>query len=148
MTSSDRSDIDRSHSTDQGPPTGPHRQQAHQMSVPHRDRIDELIRFWFGEVKSHNDKIAIDSQRWYRGGKELDDLIREKFEADYERLLNDKELQKQWRGDPDGLVALILLFDQFSRNMYRGTAKGNISEDICSDRTQHSRRIHWLQKYA
>lgn len=58
---------------------------------------------------------------WFQGGAEVDREIRERFGADVERArkgeLND------WANTPRGRLALIVLLDQFSRNLYRGSGE-------------------------
>ena len=56
-----------------------------------------------------------------KGGKEADDLIRDKFE----KTLTDASIGKyeHWRAETRGSMSLIILFDQFSRNIYRGSPK-------------------------
>lgn len=64
--------------------------------------------YWFG---------AADAQTQ----KERDEEIRHGFGGDVERATRG-ELDG-WAATPGGRLALILLLDQFSRNIYRGTAR-------------------------
>jgi uncharacterized protein (DUF924 family) len=57
----------------------------------------------------------------FKGGKEVDNLIRDKFETILIDASNGK--YDQWRKEARGSVALLVLFDQFSRNIYRNTPK-------------------------
>lgn len=60
-------------------------------------------------------------RRWYLGGAELDAEIRERFGALVAAAL-DGQL-RHWRATPRGRLALILLLDQFTRNIFRGTPR-------------------------
>jgi uncharacterized protein (DUF924 family) len=63
---------------------------------------------------------------WYMGGKEVDDQCRE-FEQLLEACAND-ELE-DWLSDTQGLLAYVILCDQFSRNMHRDNAKSFATDE-------------------
>jgi uncharacterized protein (DUF924 family) len=60
-------------------------------------------------------------ERWFTKDESFDALCRERFLATYEAAargdLNDWELV------PEGALAVVLLLDQFPRNMFRGTRR-------------------------
>jgi uncharacterized protein (DUF924 family) len=76
---------------------------------------DTILMFWFGS----NDAAAERSRLWWGKHPETDKLIRDRFESSL-RKAADGELD-DWAATPGGRLALILLTDQFSRNMYRDT---------------------------
>ncbi len=60
-------------------------------------------------------------QRWFTGGPELDDEIRHTFGK-----LIDQALASQltdWEAEPLSRLALVILLDQFPRNIFRGQAR-------------------------
>ncbi len=70
---------------------------------------DQILDFWFKELTP---------QHWFGGGPALDDIIRERFGAQLESA---KQGQADgWASSPRGRLALIILLDQFSRNIFRG----------------------------
>jgi uncharacterized protein (DUF924 family) len=74
---------------------------------------DEVVRFWFeGDAKA---RVA----RWFRGGPELDAVIRERFGRTIDAALRG-ELDA-WRASARGALALIVLLDQMTRNVNRGS---------------------------
>lgn len=81
--------------------------------------IDDVLSFWF-------DEVGLES--WFKGSAELDKTIRSRFSALHERL--SKELPKEAITDPRGALAAVILFDQFPRNIYRGTAKAFSTDDV------------------
>ena len=87
------------------------------MSTP-----DEVLEFWF-EAAPAADAAALRQkmQRWYMGGPTLDAEIRERFGADVDRAV--KGELADWASTPRGRLALVLLLDQFTRNVYRETAQ-------------------------
>src|SRR5439155_17809302 len=59
-------------------------------------------------------------QRWFRGGKDVDDEIRARFGADvHERAVAGE--YDHWVQTPRGRRALLIALDQFTRNLARGT---------------------------
>ena len=73
-----------------------------------------VIKFWFESTGP---------DKWYNGGDAFDAEIRKRFE---DFCLQTAAHYKQcgtheWEENPQTCLALILLFDQFPRNMYRGT---------------------------
>jgi len=82
-----------------------------------------IIDFWFG--KQIENKVSIKqeiSKRWYFGGKEFDDEIRDKFGAFMHGLL-EENTPSDWGKDAISSLALVLVGDQFTRNIYRGDFK-------------------------
>lgn len=73
--------------------------------------IDDVIAFWFNQPP----------QRWFRPDPAFDDEIRTRFGALHaEAAAGGLE---DWTAAPRGALALILVLDQFSRNLYRNDAR-------------------------
>ena len=71
-------------------------------------RAQAILDFWFVETPS---------EKQFQKDEKLDQLIREKFLNDYEKAsLNDYD---DWQDSAMGSLALVILLDQFSRNMFR-----------------------------
>ena len=74
------------------------------------DVIKEILNFWIKDVGP---------KKWFRSSKTLDADIRSRFENHWQAA---KEgAYDDWVATPDGACALIILLDQFPRNMFRGT---------------------------
>lgn len=82
-------------------------------------RIDEVLTYWFGELSHENDYPQEKSKIWFQGGPEIDCEIRNRFES-LVIAATSQELD-HWKQTPRGRLALIVLVDQFPRNIYRGT---------------------------
>jgi uncharacterized protein (DUF924 family) len=80
-----------------------------QASMPLRTSSD-VVGFWFSD---HARKL------WWNGGKAFDDEIRTTF-SDTVAAALDGQLDS-WQADADGALALVLVLDQFTRNIFRGT---------------------------
>lgn len=61
------------------------------------------------------------SERWFARDDELDETIRQRFADVHERAASG-ELD-DWAEEPNGALALVILLDQFSRNIHRDTPK-------------------------
>jgi uncharacterized protein (DUF924 family) len=82
---------------------------------------EDVLSFWFETPTDTPDALKGQMRRWYRGGAEMDQAIRERFLADVERALHD-ELE-EWARTPRGRLALVLLLDQFTRSLFRDTPR-------------------------
>ena len=81
--------------------------------------IAEIVAFWLGDSLDGPDAAAGRRDWWYKGGTTVDEEIRVRF-GDLVPRACARELTG-WQDTPDGALALILLLDQFTRNLYRGT---------------------------
>lgn len=74
-------------------------------------QAEEIIRFWFQEIEP---------SQWFRADPVFDELVRNRFQGLHEQAARG-ELWT-WRERPAGALAEIIILDQFSRNMFRGSA--------------------------
>lgn len=59
-------------------------------------------------------------KKWYAKDSRFDDAIRLKFEPVHHRAARGE--YDDWALTPEGALALVILLDQFPRNLYRGSA--------------------------
>lgn len=85
------------------------------------DRIDEILQYWFGTIEETTIPSEHRTHIWFRGDPEVDKEIKEKFYGDFVKAVRGD--YEDWKQTPRGCLALIILFDQFSRHIYRGTAQ-------------------------
>jgi uncharacterized protein (DUF924 family) len=88
--------------------------------------IREILDFWFLPLE-HPDH-GKPREIWWAGPAEFDAEIRDRFAALFDRAL--AGALDHWRRSPDGALALILLCDQFPRNMYRRSAHAFAGDPI------------------
>jgi len=75
----------------------------------------EVLSFWFGEPGSAGHGKP--REAWFRKDAAFDEEIRSRFLALHAAAaLGERD---RWREDPDALLALVIVLDQFSRNLYR-----------------------------
>lgn len=82
---------------------------------------DEVLKFWFGELDARGVADAEHERRWFGGGTEFDALCRERFAAVHAAVLAGEA--SSWLESPRGRLAAIIVLDQLSRNMFRGTPR-------------------------
>ena len=71
----------------------------------------EIVSFW-GEAGP---------DKWFEQDDRFDEAIKSRFLPTYEAAANGK--LAAWEEGIDGALALVLLLDQFPRNMFRGDAR-------------------------
>src|SRR4028119_752577 len=82
---------------------------------------EEVLSYWFPQGINDADLQTLRRQgkRWMAGGPEVDREITERFGEVLEQARRG-ELD-HWADTPRGRLALIIVLDQFSRNVYRGS---------------------------
>jgi uncharacterized protein (DUF924 family) len=86
------------------------------------ERARDVLRFWLEEGGP---------EAWYRSDPDFDALIRERYEWLWEEALAGK--LDAWRTKPKSCLALLIVLDQFPRNMFRGSAKSFESDPKALD---------------
>ncbi len=71
---------------------------------------EQVLRFWFEEIEE---------KLWWSADPAFDALLRERY-LDLQQQASRAELAP-WRSSARGRLAEIIVLDQFSRNIYRGT---------------------------
>lgn len=66
------------------------------------------------------------SDRWFEKDEAFDRTIADRFGDLYERAAAGR--LDQWADEPNGALALVILLDQFPRNMFRGTPRAFASD--------------------
>lgn len=79
----------------------------------------DVLDFWFSADMEPN---------WFAKSDAIDVRIRDRFAATYEAA-HRRELD-DWAATPEGALALIVVLDQFPRNLFRGAGRAFESNDI------------------
>jgi uncharacterized protein (DUF924 family) len=84
---------------------------------------EAVLDFWFADAARTPEGLAAQNKLWFRGGEAFDRELTEKFLPLLEALAQGP-LAEDWaaRGQHGRLAAIIVL-DQMSRNIFRGTAR-------------------------
>lgn len=91
--------------------------------IPKDARAREVLDFWFqGDARD---------PRWFRKDEAFDRAIRDRFLPLYD-LARAGGLAG-WLNSPAECLALVILLDQFPRNMFRGTARAFAADPLARD---------------
>ena len=91
-------------------------------------QIRAVLSYWFGDPDPAAD-LQPRMQQWFGGGPEVDDEIRGRF-GDLVRRARSGQLDG-WRTSTAGTLALVILLDQFSRNVHRGDGASWACDPAC-----------------
>ena len=84
-------------------------------------RIETILSFWFKEQELTAPQIDRRMDIWFGEDSVFDHEIEKEFADDVDRASEGK--LDHWAAEPHGRLALIILIDQFRRNIYRNTVK-------------------------
>ena len=80
--------------------------------------IDKVLGFWFGSEGEPD--YGVLRKEWFAAEPQFDRKIRDRFLETYAWARAGR--LDHWREHPRSTLALVILLDQFSRNMFRGSA--------------------------
>jgi uncharacterized protein (DUF924 family) len=97
-------------------------------------RIEQILNFWFGSPES----ISYGKSRkiWFSKDPNFDREISDRFLPDYAAAAAGN--YNGWTASPDGCLALILLFDQFPRHLFRGDRRAFATDGQALATAQHA----------
>ena len=90
--------------------------------------IEEILTFWFGEIRDEPAYFEEYASRWFVQNADFDRQIVQRFQADY-GLAAQGQLT-HWTETARGGLALILVLDQFPRNMFRNDPRAFATDPL------------------
>ena len=88
------------------------------QTAPAKQSADDVLAFWLGAGP----------QRWFEKDEAFDAAIRERFAMTYDDAA--AGLLGTWEASPEGALALVIVLDQFPRNMFRGSARSYAADPL------------------
>ncbi len=82
---------------------------------------EDILQFWFADAAEAPAKAEAQMPLWFDVSPETDARIRERFGTTVEAAARGEHAS--WAGEARPALALVVLLDQFSRNIWRGTAR-------------------------
>lgn len=97
-------------------------------------RVDDILEFWFGQPD--DPEYGKSRKIWFTKDAKFDEAVRSRFLADYEMAA--MGLLDRWKETPESNLASIVVLDQFSRNMFRGTPQAFATDPQALAIAQHA----------
>ena len=79
----------------------------------------EIIDFWFGDMDHYGIPPEATRKRWFEKSAAFDEELKKKYGHLVEQA--SQGLLDGWANQPEGALAVVLLLDQFRRNIFRNT---------------------------
>ena len=98
------------------------------MKQANDPRAQAVLDFWFRGDETRKE--------WFQKDAAFDAEIARRFSALHEIAASGDLVH--WRDSPRDCLALIILLDQFPRNMFRGTARAFASDAMALDAAKHA----------
>lgn len=91
-------------------------------------------------------------KKWFHGGAQVDEEIRQKFSSLVEKAVQGE--LKEWETEPKPSLALIILTDQFTRSIFRNSAKAfsgdtrarEIARKFIDGKTHNHLEFHFAER--
>ena len=94
----------------------------------------EILDFWFG--REDEEGYGEFREAWFTKDPAFDREVRDRFEEAYEEAAAGR--LDQWKDEARSCLALIILLDQFPRNMFRGDPKTYETDDKALEAARHA----------
>lgn len=104
---------------------------------PTAAHANSILNFWFVKTKPY---------QWFRRDKIFDQNVRDRFGALHGAACNGR--CDVWRAHPVYALALIILLDQFSRNIYRDDARAFAQDGLALDVAREALRRRFDQLHG
>jgi uncharacterized protein (DUF924 family) len=82
---------------------------------------EDVLEFWFGIPPADEQELMQKVRRWFHGGDALDREVVAGFADAVDAALGGG--LDAWSSSPRGRLALVILLDQFTRSVFRGTSR-------------------------
>jgi uncharacterized protein (DUF924 family) len=89
-----------------------------EQNAPVRQSAEDVLAFW----------RAAGHERWFEPDEAFDSAIRERFAATYEDAAAGR--LGAWENSPEGALALVIVLDQFPRNIFRHSARSFAADPL------------------
>jgi uncharacterized protein (DUF924 family) len=97
-------------------------------------RVREVLDFWFGQ--EGDPEYGRFRDEWFRKDPAFDARVTRQFFGLYEEA--DAGDLDGWRDDAESCLALVLVLDQFPRNMFRGDGRTHAADSKALEASRHA----------
>lgn len=88
-----------------------------ERNAPAHPSAGDVLAFW-----------RAGSEHWFERDDAFDAAIRERFAATYEDAASGR--LSDWENEPESALALVIVLDQFPRNMFRGSTRSYAADPL------------------
>lgn len=106
-------------------------------------RISTILDYWFADLNLTPSYFDERLRLWFEKSKDTDAYIKKNFEKDVEAAARGE--LSSWEETPEGLLALIILLDQFSLNLYRGQDKAYLQSQMAIRLSEKMIETGWVE---
>lgn len=100
------------------------------------ERFEDVLTFWLEEAGP---------DKWYAGGAAFDAEVRDRFLPLWEEASAGK--LSHWTSHPRKALALIIVLDQFPRNMFRGEARAFSTDGKAKAAACYALKHRWDERF-
>ncbi len=95
--------------------------------MPTEHDWSEILENWYADTRINEDNIAARMAWWFGPDEGRDRQLQQQYQESCIAALNGE--LGHWQAEPQSRLALILLLDQFPRNLFRGTPRAFAGDD-------------------
>jgi uncharacterized protein (DUF924 family) len=107
------------------------------MNDKHGDRPEDILNFWFSTTVK---------PLWFKKSSKFDQEIKQRFHKIYQQAAAGS--LNSWRNQPGDTLALIIILDQFARNMFRNTPQAFATDPQALELTKYALEHNYQQKLS
>ena len=97
-------------------------------------RAGEVLDFWFG--REDDQEYGQFREEWFRKDPEFDARVTKQFADLYEEAVAGG--LDGWRDDARSCLALVIVLDQFPRNMFRGEGRTHAADGVALESSKYA----------
>lgn len=105
------------------------------QDITNRAQAQKLIDFWFEEAGE---------EKWWTKDADFDAEVERRYGELRQHIIETKA--SEWRKGPRRMLAAILMLDQFSRNLHRGTAEAYACDPLARRLTRRAIELGYDEK--
>lgn len=112
--------------------------------------IKKVLDFWFTEsLKLNLSSLPLAPIApacfglWFGASAETDKKIADTFEVDLKNLAANSELREEMKQSAEGAMALLIIFDQFTRNIFRNKPEAFSYDHLALESAKLIRKNCW-----
>ncbi len=108
------------------------------------EAVEAILKFWFGDPLDPSGEYGRQRRCWFLKDPAFDAEIRQTFSVTFEQAAAGQ--LDHWRQHSKSCLALVLLLDQFSRNLFRGEPRSFATDAQALTAAEYALAHHYDQQ--